>query len=133
MSELTNIRDDVAEIKEMVTKLVNGNSEYRRPERRLGIPEVAEVVAWFLNTKVADMQSETRILHICRARQIAVYICVYEFMHTHGEVAAFFNIDRTSTYHAIKKLTNVMEYDRKYKKLYKFCMDEIIKCSKNDK
>ena len=127
---LEQIEKDVAEIKVMIQGIIDGKTEYTSPGRRLSIAEVGEVVSMFLNVPLSDMQGDRRILHIARARQLTTYIAVNEFMHTHGEAAAFFNVTRTNSYAAIKSIDKQMYSNRKWSKLYKFCMEEIVKRSK---
>jgi len=130
MNKLEQIDKTVTEIKSMLEKLINEKNYSSSIDRRLSMTEVAEVVGSFFGVSLKMMRSDSREGHIMRARHMARYIMIIDFYYTSEQVAQFIKCHRTTSYNTIHRTENWIEVDAKYRKLYKFVMEEIAKKSK---
>jgi hypothetical protein len=58
------------------------------------------------------------------ARYVAIVIMIEEG-YSKPEVAACFEVDRTSVYYALKSVDDLLVYNKKFKKMYLACIKRI--------
>lgn len=131
MTVLDEIKTDLADLKTMFSNFLNGKYQIPKPDRRLSMLEVAEVIGWFFGVSIEDMKSDCRDGHIMKARHMARYIMLTEFHYTVPQVSDFIKCTRATTYNTIYRTQNWLSTDRNFKKLYQFCMEEIARKSKD--
>ena len=129
MNPIDEMRSDIREIKKILKGYIDGTYTVPKPSRRLTRVEIARVVSKFFNISVRQLKSDKRIDTIILARHISKYIMAKEFFYSNSEVAEYMNCKRANIYNSLTKVEGWMETDDRFRRAYKFCIEEVVRVS----
>lgn len=84
----------------------------RSHTKNITIPEIQKKVAAYFDIKISDLQSNRRMRHVARPRQIAMYLAKKLTPKSLMDIGrAFGGKDHTTVMHAIKRVESLIESD----------------------